>query len=234
MTVHSESKNSISVLPSTKQFAISSSGSNSHAETPFSWMARYCDSEISVCTDSGGFAVTKAIDSVSDKKGERAPTMAGQPTLGSEVFGPLHVVHRLEGLGLLPGERLLVIVLAGPTDAVEKDASRRSVSKEIEYEEDDGHQDDRPERREEGDDDAIQPRAVVVHLDGSCAGSCVAQSRCVDGRSVASSIRDLFRLPQVRSGHGRCSVSGDVRGWVVRRGRVLGAANDGASTWRAS
>lgn len=61
MTVHSESKNSISVRASTKQFAISSSGSNSHAETPFSCMARYCDREISVCMDSGGFDVTKAM-----------------------------------------------------------------------------------------------------------------------------------------------------------------------------
>lgn len=60
MTVHSESKNSISVRASTKQFAISSSGSNSQAETPFSWIARYCESEMSVCADSGGFAVTKA------------------------------------------------------------------------------------------------------------------------------------------------------------------------------
>lgn len=59
-TVHSESKNSISVRPSTKQLAISSSGSNSQAETPFSWMARYCDREMSVWSDSGGFAVTKA------------------------------------------------------------------------------------------------------------------------------------------------------------------------------
>ena len=61
MTVHSESKNSISVRASTNQLAISSSGSNSHAETPFSWIARYCDREISVCIDSGGFAVTQAI-----------------------------------------------------------------------------------------------------------------------------------------------------------------------------
>lgn len=60
MTVHSESKNSISVRASTKQLAISSSGSNSHAEIPFSCMARYCDSEMSVCNDSGGFAVTNA------------------------------------------------------------------------------------------------------------------------------------------------------------------------------
>ena len=60
MTVHSESKNSISVRASTKQFAISSSGSNSHAETPFSWIARYCDSEMSVWSDSGGLALMKA------------------------------------------------------------------------------------------------------------------------------------------------------------------------------
>jgi hypothetical protein len=60
MTVHSESKNSISVRASTKQLAISSSGSNSHAETPFSWMARYCDNEMSVCADSGVLAVTQA------------------------------------------------------------------------------------------------------------------------------------------------------------------------------
>lgn len=58
MTVHSESKNSISVRPSTKQFAISSSGSNSQAETPFSWMARYWESDMSVWRDSAGFAVT--------------------------------------------------------------------------------------------------------------------------------------------------------------------------------
>lgn len=60
MTVHSESKNSISVRASTKQLATSNSGSNSHAETPFSWIARYCDSEMSVGSDSGGFAVTNA------------------------------------------------------------------------------------------------------------------------------------------------------------------------------
>lgn len=61
MTVHSESKNSISVRPSTKQLAISSSGSNSHAETPFSCMARYCEREMSVWIDSGGFAVMNAV-----------------------------------------------------------------------------------------------------------------------------------------------------------------------------
>lgn len=60
MTVHSESKNSTSVRPSTKQLAISSSGSNSHAETPFSCMAMYCESEMSVWTDSGGLEVTNA------------------------------------------------------------------------------------------------------------------------------------------------------------------------------
>lgn len=60
MTVHSESKNSISVRPSTKQLAISNSGSNSHAETPFSCMAKYWDNEMSVCRDSGGLEVTNA------------------------------------------------------------------------------------------------------------------------------------------------------------------------------
>ena len=46
--VHSRSKNSISVRPSTKQLAVSTSGSNSQAETPFSWIARYWESEMSV------------------------------------------------------------------------------------------------------------------------------------------------------------------------------------------
>jgi len=55
--VHSRSKNSISVRPSTKQLAVSTSGSNSQAETPFSWIARYWEREISVWADSGGCAV---------------------------------------------------------------------------------------------------------------------------------------------------------------------------------
>lgn len=60
-TLHSESKNSISVRPSTKQLAISSSGSNSHAETPFSCIARNCESEMSVGRVSGGFAWINAV-----------------------------------------------------------------------------------------------------------------------------------------------------------------------------
>lgn len=63
-TLHSESKNSISVLPSTKQLAISSSGSNSHADTPFSCIARNCESEMSVGKVSGGLAWMKAITRV--------------------------------------------------------------------------------------------------------------------------------------------------------------------------
>ena len=66
--MHSESKNSISVRASTKQFAISSSGSNSQAETPFSWMARYWEREMSVWTDSGGLDVTYAVETVSTEE----------------------------------------------------------------------------------------------------------------------------------------------------------------------
>lgn len=60
-TQHSLSKNSISVRASTKQFAISNSGSNSHADTPFSWIARYWESEISVGKESGGLASINAV-----------------------------------------------------------------------------------------------------------------------------------------------------------------------------
>ena len=60
-TLHSESKNSISVRASTKQLAISSSGSNSHAETPFSCIARNCESEMSVGRVSGGLAWMNAM-----------------------------------------------------------------------------------------------------------------------------------------------------------------------------
>ena len=45
----------------TKQFAISSSGSNSHAETPFSCIAKNCDSDMSVWKDSGGFTCMNAM-----------------------------------------------------------------------------------------------------------------------------------------------------------------------------
>jgi hypothetical protein len=61
-TDDSLSKNSISVLASTKQFATSSSGSNSHADTPFSWIAKYCDNDMSVGKESGGFACINAVD----------------------------------------------------------------------------------------------------------------------------------------------------------------------------
>jgi hypothetical protein len=59
-------------------------------------------------------------------------------TFCPEVFGPLHIIHRLEGLGLLPSERLLVIVLSGATDAIEEDATGLCVSEEVEDEEDAG------------------------------------------------------------------------------------------------
>lgn len=104
------------------------------------------------------------------------PKVIRTRTFCSQIFRPLHVIHRLEGLGLLPRKRLFVIVLAGATDAVEKDASRCRVSKEVEEEEDASDQDGRAEGRQQPDDDAIQPRAVVGHCEQNpkCLYSSIA------------------------------------------------------------
>lgn len=77
-------------------------------------------------------------------------------TFGSEVLDPLHIVHGLEGLCLLPGKGLLVIVLARATDAVEEDAARVCVLEEVDEDKDGPYQEGGAEGGEQADHDAIQ------------------------------------------------------------------------------
>ena len=86
-TLHSESKNSISVRPSTKQLAISSSGSNSHADTPFSCIAKNCESDMSVGKVSGGLAWMNAMIRVSIRAdGDSNGKAATYPLLGDTLL----------------------------------------------------------------------------------------------------------------------------------------------------
>lgn len=107
-------------------------------------MARYCDKEISVWIDSGGFPCTKAAARHVSSHfiwGEVAER--GEPTLCPQILCPLQVIHGLQGLGLLPRESLLVIIFAGAAEAVEKDAAGRCVENKIDDEKDQSDQDGR-------------------------------------------------------------------------------------------
>ena len=83
---------------STKQLAISSSGSNSHAETPFSWMAKNWDSEMSVCIVSGGLACIKAgqeRESQQTKNNAQILLLHVLRTLGFQILESLVIIHAL-------------------------------------------------------------------------------------------------------------------------------------------
>lgn len=118
---------------------------------------------MSVCSDSGGLAVTNAKEMMS--MSALGPTiMRGQGgkcdflTFCSEIFGAGHVVHGLQGLGLLTQKGLLVIILAGPAEAIKDNASRARAARCPKHEDDEGDENDGPERGDEADDDAGEGR----------------------------------------------------------------------------
>jgi len=82
-------------------------------------------------------------------------------TFGAQVVAALHLVHRLERVGLLPGKGLFVIVLAGTSNAVEEDATRCRVPEEVDDEEDERDEERGAKRRQEADDDAAQGRSRI-------------------------------------------------------------------------
>lgn len=49
-------------------------------------------------------------------------------TFCSKIFRTSHVIHGLERLRLLPGKRLLVVILAGPAEAIQQDAAGAGAS----------------------------------------------------------------------------------------------------------
>lgn len=81
-----------------------------------------------------------------------------EPTFCSEVFRPLQVVHLFQGLGLLPGESLLIVILTGPADAVEQDAAAAGISEEVDEKEDESDKDSAAKGAEQAYDDSIDGR----------------------------------------------------------------------------
>jgi hypothetical protein len=91
---------------------------------------------MSVWTDSGGLAVTKATTNEVSYGCKRVDMCL--ITLGSEVLGTLQVIHVLQSILLFPQESLLVIVFSRSADAVEEDASTIGVAEEVDEGQDDG------------------------------------------------------------------------------------------------
>lgn len=92
------------------------------------------------------------------REGELMSSNMVQPTFGSHILGTLHVVHRLEGLGLLPSKGLFIVIFSGPADAIEYDASAGRVSEEVYNEEYEDDENGGAEGGEEADDYTINGR----------------------------------------------------------------------------
>ena len=60
------------------------------------------------------------------------------PTLRSQIFSSLQIVHLFQRLGLLLGELLLIVVLSGSCNAIEKHASLLCVAEVV----DDGEEEE--------------------------------------------------------------------------------------------
>lgn len=90
-------------------------------------MARNCESEMSVWTDSGGFACTKAVYSQHALALHNGTRCSGRPTFCPQVLCPLQLVHGLERLCLLLGKLLLVVIFTRARYAVEEDAARMRI-----------------------------------------------------------------------------------------------------------
>lgn len=109
---------------------------------------------------------------------ERLGRISSHESLGSQVFCALIFLHGLEGLCLLAGECLLVIVFAGAADAVKEDATATCVAEEVDDEEDDGDKEGGAKRGQETDNDAVEGGKGIRcrHVVG----------RCVEGSGVGS------------------------------------------------
>lgn len=88
-------------------------------------------------------------------------------TFGPQVFYPLHFIHVLQSLSLLPSQCLLIVIFARSTYAIEENAAAVGVAKEIE---DGKYQDDkgcRTEGREHTNEDASTsgPAAIAGNVD---------------------------------------------------------------------
>jgi hypothetical protein len=121
---------------------------------------------MSVWTDSGGLAVTKATtNKVSD--GSRGADM-WLITLGSEVLGTLQVIHILQSILLFTQESLLIIVFSRSADAVEEDASAIGPAEEVDQGHDEGDKGGRAKGRQHADKNAFARRTqchgVYVYL----------------------------------------------------------------------
>lgn len=82
--------------------------------------------------------------------------MGSWHTFGPQILRPGHVVHVLQGLGLFPRKRLLVVIFTRSADAIEDDAAGASTSGRPEDEDDEEDEDDGAKGRHEADDDARQ------------------------------------------------------------------------------
>jgi hypothetical protein len=171
-------------------------------------MARYCDSEMSVGRESGGLAWMKAAEGTlaSVRRTSRGRISRGL-TLRPEVLGPLQVVHLLQRLGLLAGEGLLVVILAGAADAVQQDAAAGGVAQEVDEQEDEGDEDGAAKGAEQADDDAIDRRVRPAGLDGggsSAAGGSLREGieRGAGGEEGGREGREGREHPPPRVLHG--------------------------------
>ena len=84
------------------------------------------------------------------------------PTLRSQIFSSLQIVHLFQRLGLLLGELLLIVVLSGSCNAIEKHASLLCVAEVV----DDGEEEETEacgaKHGEDANHDPLRRRAQAI------------------------------------------------------------------------
>lgn len=61
-------------------------------------------------------------------------------TFCSQILSPLHIIHSLQSLGLLPRKCLLVVIFTRTADAIEEYTARSCIAKEVDDEANEGYQ----------------------------------------------------------------------------------------------
>jgi hypothetical protein len=126
-------------------------------------MARNCDNEMSVWTDSGGFACTKAAKRQWMLKQKCHTLRRGVcHTLRSHIFCPLYVVHVLQRLGLLLRKLLLVVIFTRSCYAIQEDAALVGVSEVVHNGGNDEANSRSAQHGEDAYHDALRRRAEVA------------------------------------------------------------------------
>jgi hypothetical protein len=116
---------------------------------------------MSVWTDSGGLAVTKATTNKVSDGGRRVD-------MWLVTLGTLQVIHVLHSILLFAQESLLVVVFSRSADTVEENTSAIGPAEEVDESHDEGDKGGRAKGRQHADKDAFARRTqchgVYVYL----------------------------------------------------------------------